>query len=605
MSSLGFLGVLRLMRLARILKLLRSQRDLLLLITGILSSIKSMFWLSILLGILIYTCAICFVLFIGRATVYPKEEFDNEFYFGDLTRASMTGLNLALMADWTVIIRPVLKYQPLFALGIGVYVGISCFGIMNAIIGVIVTRTAAAAKKTDAEDHLEMCQKQMAFVDNIRDIIYEIDLDGSGNISPDEIEQAANNEELLDIMAQVDLPHGFTLSDLHCMLDKDGDGELSASEFYVGMHRLIFCDEMQTRALLAHSIAQVKRKICIVRHEMQEYHEMQIARSDIINAKLDKVLSGQFSAPMNSGGPAGFQNSFGDFKQDDTMQDENTIVPSDYDHNTIATTGDIIRPGFASNPPASGPYTIAVTGASLVIQTKTAPQFGGVGSNSYGTYPSVNRIELDQNSSVDIRPIADAPSPLHPRNLGGSYPPENCGGMPGSPQQGQRQRPGSGPSMRRQVANNVAQMPPQGSRGVQPVAQIPQGQPPPLNVAHGNTPQGNVNMRQAPQGHAGMQQGMMPPGIVPGNQSINQHSQGQGFMPPANTAFIPPSSPSNMRQDHMPQGGGPRQAAQGEPNWPAHGQRGGAHPPGHQAPQSRGNDGRQNPYDRPVRETIE
>merc|ERR1719160_1085795 len=137
-------------------------------------------------------------------------------------KAAITSANLALLIDFGVIFRPLLKFQPVLAVAIGIYVGVSCFGIMNAIIGVIVTRTSAAAAEAEAEDRLQFQNRQMAFVESMKDIIYEIDTDGDGTVSPQEMADASEHEELLEALASCDLPVGFSALELHCMLDKDG-----------------------------------------------------------------------------------------------------------------------------------------------------------------------------------------------------------------------------------------------------------------------------------------------------------------------------------------------------------------------------------------------
>jgi len=73
------------------------KKELAVLIGGIASSVSSLVWLGILLGILIYTTSICFIQFIGEADMYPQDEFDNKFYFGDMVSALVTTLNLALL----------------------------------------------------------------------------------------------------------------------------------------------------------------------------------------------------------------------------------------------------------------------------------------------------------------------------------------------------------------------------------------------------------------------------------------------------------------------------------------------------------------------------
>jgi len=286
-GGFGFISILRLVRLARILKLLRAKRELMMLIEGIVSSIRSMFWLSILLSILIYVVSIMLVKFIGQSDAYPAHEKAwQEKYFGDLAAAAMTGLNLALMSDWTYVARPILKYQPFIFCGLGLYVGISCFGIMNAIIGVIVSRTSQAARDAELEDLAKFRERQMIFVENIRDIIYEIDMDGDGTVSPDEIVQAESNESLCDALGSVDLPVGFSMIELHCMLDKDGDGSLTKFEFGQGMRRLIFSNDFQRQCLMMLAVAQQKRKLFDVRSEIIEKLE-EVEQG--LNAKMDEL----------------------------------------------------------------------------------------------------------------------------------------------------------------------------------------------------------------------------------------------------------------------------------------------------------------------------
>jgi len=260
-EKLSFLSVIKLVRLGRIFKLLNMIRELRVLLNAIFASIGAMAWLGVLLAILIYACSIMFVQFIGQSTRYEGTDWYNKEYFGDMIKAAMTSLNLAMLLEFPDIVRPILKHQPWFVPIIGVYCGAASFGIMNALIGVIVTRTGKAAEMAAADSHQQFQKKQMGFVVNISNIIYSIDTDGDGTVSPEEIEMAKDNEELLEILDKVDLPFAFTLTDLHTMLDKDGDGELTKAEFFVGMKRLIFSNDFQRQCLLLLCMAQQKRKL--------------------------------------------------------------------------------------------------------------------------------------------------------------------------------------------------------------------------------------------------------------------------------------------------------------------------------------------------------
>jgi len=277
------------MRLGRILKLLKMKRQLAQLVETILSTLSAMFWLSVLLFILIYTLAICTVQFVGRTDIYPKHEFDNKLFFGDMVAAGVTGLNLAMLEDLEIG-RAILKYQPLYALGIGVYVGIASFGIMNAIIGVIVTKTSAAAEELESENAAHFRKRQMIVVKSISELIYAIDVDRDGTVSPEEIEAAEDDRELMGVLEHMSLPFSFSLTELHTMLDKDGDGALTKLEFFTGMRRLIFSNEFQRQCLVSLSSAQIKRKLFEVKSELEDGFKG-------LTSRLDTLLENAGKAP--------------------------------------------------------------------------------------------------------------------------------------------------------------------------------------------------------------------------------------------------------------------------------------------------------------------
>jgi hypothetical protein len=57
---------------------------------------------------------------------------------------------------------------------------------MNAIIGVIVSRTAEAARAAEEQEIHNFREMQMEHVECLKDLIYEMDEDGSGTVSADD-----------------------------------------------------------------------------------------------------------------------------------------------------------------------------------------------------------------------------------------------------------------------------------------------------------------------------------------------------------------------------------------------------------------------------------
>lgn len=285
-SSLGAvrqLRVFRLLRLLRILKVIRAVPELLMVVEGVVGSVRAMSWILLLLGIAIYVWAIICVEVIGSNAAYPEyrrtsddmfeealSEFNNFFYFGNLERSMLSTLNMILLAEWAEVVRPMWVVQPFMVFPLVIFTFISTFGILNLIVGVIVERMMAAMLAAK-EDSLEVAQqKRMRLIEEITSSFFDIDADGDQMISKPEMLKAQNDERLRVLMKDIALPNGFSFHDFHEMIDGDGNGLLSKREFVQGMLRLIQGDTFQQSCLNQHLIAKLKREIAAFQEHMSD-----------------------------------------------------------------------------------------------------------------------------------------------------------------------------------------------------------------------------------------------------------------------------------------------------------------------------------------------
>merc|ERR1740133_906967 len=174
MSQITIIRVFRLLRLMRMVKVLTIQRQLEVLVEGLCASLKSMFWIGLLLGVIIYTFAIFCVVVIGRADYGPSPGFDNYEFFGTIWRSMLSLFNMVLLTEWSQVIRPIFDNQPGCIPVFVVFVIFTTFGLLNVIIGVIVERTNEASSRIREGDIAKHKARQMKVVEQLSEVMFEL-----------------------------------------------------------------------------------------------------------------------------------------------------------------------------------------------------------------------------------------------------------------------------------------------------------------------------------------------------------------------------------------------------------------------------------------------
>jgi len=254
--------VMQLLRIIRIAKLLRLRQELVAIIEGLFSSLQCMVWIGFLLLIVIYGFSIVCRNVMGNLTNSDFEDMiNNEMHFGTLPRTMLTLFNICLIDSWSAIIWPQMLYNPWMVIPLVVFMCVTCFGLMNALIGVIVERTTAAQQNMSSMQEEAIREMKMYMVAKLLEAIDDSDEDSSGTINLQEFRQVQRKPHAADIFAALNLPPGFEAKDLFALLDSDGNGVLDRYEFLLGICRLIWCDEFQSQCLLNYAISQVREDI--------------------------------------------------------------------------------------------------------------------------------------------------------------------------------------------------------------------------------------------------------------------------------------------------------------------------------------------------------
>eukprot|EP00929_Paragymnodinium_shiwhaense_P110759 TRINITY_DN7799_c0_g8_i1.p1 TRINITY_DN7799_c0_g8~~TRINITY_DN7799_c0_g8_i1.p1 ORF type:complete len:795 (-),score=181.08 TRINITY_DN7799_c0_g8_i1:103-2487(-) len=195
-SVLRLMRLLRLTRMARMAKLLRSMPELLILVKGIVSATRSVFFTLLLLMILLYIFAIAFRQLLDDTRGIGKSHFPTVI-------ASMHTLFLygTLLDSPGSVTRELGKESFVFALAFYGFALLAAFTVLNMLIGVLCEVVSAVAAIEKESITCSMVKE------GVEQILEEtgIDQDGDNMISQAEFESILDNPEAIRLLKSVDV----------------------------------------------------------------------------------------------------------------------------------------------------------------------------------------------------------------------------------------------------------------------------------------------------------------------------------------------------------------------------------------------------------------
>lgn len=276
LGQLSVLRVIRIMRVARMVRLLKVFKELFVILKGIIDSMRTIFWVCLLLVLTMYVCSILCVDIMGREdapyggwdddtevveAASGADKWNNYLFFGRITRSMYTLFNIAMGEESTIIMRATFERQPIMLFFFVFFIVFMSFGVLNVIIGVIVDSTNEAAKAMEREDVEKIKKEKLKVLLKIREMVFALDEDESGSISEEEIVAGWHDPRFKELLMEVNLPKGFSPEEMLCLLDTDGDGELTFDEFITSFYRVIASDPFQQSCCMHTSLNEVKRDV--------------------------------------------------------------------------------------------------------------------------------------------------------------------------------------------------------------------------------------------------------------------------------------------------------------------------------------------------------
>lgn len=230
--------LMRLFRLVRALKWLVQYREMAILVNGVLSSVGTMFYTLIMLGVMLFIFACTGQQLVGE--IASDADIDAALaelvseHFGTVMRSMLTLLQFVCMDGLADIYKPVIMYKPWLAayfVSAMIFIGIV---LMNLITAVMVNSAIDKAEHNKALLHQEAKRKAAKLSRQLQTLFVKLDRDGSSGISRDEfIELAVEHDVLQDYLPDM------TPLEVYEAIDVDGNGIVDKDEFCQGIKYLV------------------------------------------------------------------------------------------------------------------------------------------------------------------------------------------------------------------------------------------------------------------------------------------------------------------------------------------------------------------------------
>jgi len=248
-SSIEKLTMLRVVRLLRIVRtstsfrLIRFIRELRLMVSSLVGSLKSLAWSTVLLLLILLMFGVFFTDGVITYCVYnsvmdDESTYEMRHFFGSLS-GSIISLFMAMSGgeDWGRILDSLDALPIEYAY---IFLGFITFAVL-ALGNVITAVFVEAAMQRSQKDREFMIQEEMAqkneFMQVMQEVFDELDSNQSGALSLEEFERHINDEKIIAYMSQLGLDVS-QIRTLFKLLDADRTGEVDLEEFVSGCLRL-------------------------------------------------------------------------------------------------------------------------------------------------------------------------------------------------------------------------------------------------------------------------------------------------------------------------------------------------------------------------------
>eukprot|EP00747_Dinoflagellata_sp_TGD_P142909 gnl/TRDRNA2_/TRDRNA2_176311_c0_seq17.p1 gnl/TRDRNA2_/TRDRNA2_176311_c0~~gnl/TRDRNA2_/TRDRNA2_176311_c0_seq17.p1 ORF type:complete len:505 (+),score=107.91 gnl/TRDRNA2_/TRDRNA2_176311_c0_seq17:214-1515(+) len=294
-GNTAILRLFRLLRLSRLLRMLKSLPELMILIKGMATAMKSVSYVICLLVIITYVFAIAFV------QLAPDGGYIADQFFAHVPLAMYSlliyGTFLDNLADFFNAIRDESEIGVFLAF---CFVFLGCMTVMNMLIGVLCEVISAVAE-TEREE-----RKTLDVKEKMDGIVRELDSNGNGKISYKEFTSILHIPEALLALQDVGVdPAGLVdFADLFFL----EDGEYVELEFHRFMEMVLDLRDSNNSTVkdIMNLWTQISGRFNVVKEEVREVREC-VSRCDKETKEAIKRIEKLATEVLNEA-KKGFEN---------------------------------------------------------------------------------------------------------------------------------------------------------------------------------------------------------------------------------------------------------------------------------------------------------
>jgi voltage-gated sodium channel len=238
MAAVRIIRLLRLLRIVRNIRGIRMFRELWMIIQGLLDSLRTMGWVSLLLFMIVYCISVALTSMVGHSEYVRENWRHSQQYVGTVYRSMWTVIQMITFDNWaTDIVRPMSEVSPITTHVCLATITLCTFGVLNVIIAVMVERTLTIAKENRdiIGGVLEKTEKEI--LKSMADDFFALDEDGSGELDFDEFQNLIHTPNFSFKLRLLGIFEDEALS-LFELMDVDASGTVSPEEFIAGLQKL-------------------------------------------------------------------------------------------------------------------------------------------------------------------------------------------------------------------------------------------------------------------------------------------------------------------------------------------------------------------------------